>query len=400
VAEWQCQLADSQCDTDQALRAKVKQLVAGCGDNLSKIRALCRYVQNITYVAIDRKLGIGFGYRPRKATEVYSKNYGDCKDKVNALRAMLREAGVRSHAIAVNAEEGASILPKWPSPTQFNHAIIGIEVDDTVQLPTVLSQSPCGRLLLFDPTDTSTPLGGLPFPLQGTKGALQVANCDHLIDLPTLSPETDQLVVRSVQLQLGARGGVTGRCSITTRGQAGAHTRSWFRHATAQDLKDGANKALAETLVGFQVRNVAPKDDPDSDRCELNCEFSTETFAQPLPGSMQIVRLDVLSRGDIPIFSNKSRETPVLLHPIEQRDEVTLEMPAGWSAEEHPADVMIQTQYGKYTCTFEVQPGKAIFRRSFSLRARHVSVAEYVALRKFLSAVAKADQAALLLRHG
>jgi hypothetical protein len=176
--------------------------------------------------------------------------------------------------------------------------------------------------------------------------------------------------------------------------------RNWFRNATQRDLQDGATKALAETLVGVRIQNVAPKDDPDSDRCELDCECSTATFAQQLPGSKQIVRLDVLSRGDIPIFSDKSRDTPVLLHPIEQRDEVILEMPAGCGVEEHPADVVIETVYGKYACAFEVQPGKAIFRRSFSLKAKHVQVAEYVALRKFLSAVAKADQAALLLRHG
>ncbi len=47
-------------------------------------------MQNIQYISIQTGLGRGGGYRPHASNEVFAKSYGDCKDKANLMRAMLK----------------------------------------------------------------------------------------------------------------------------------------------------------------------------------------------------------------------------------------------------------------------------------------------------------------------
>jgi len=42
------------------------------------------------------------------------------------------------------------------------------QVSDETRTPTVIEHAKFGRLLIFDPTDAETPVGDLPFYLQGS----------------------------------------------------------------------------------------------------------------------------------------------------------------------------------------------------------------------------------------
>lgn len=399
TARWDRSMSDPSCDTDPALRAKAQQLAAAAGpDRMAQIAALCRFVQDTAYVAVNRNLDIGFGYQPRKATDTFARGFGDCKDKVNLLRALLREIGVSSLPISVNANPESPVAPAWPSPRQFNHAIIGIEVDETDRHACLIPFGPDKRLLVFDPTDRSTPLGGLPLALQGSSALVDDPRTDRLIALPVLPPATDQLIRRSVRMTLTAAGGVRGHATITSHGQAGAVFRRWLRDATPQDQTQRALAALTDSLTGATVTQVVTRDEPEHDRGILETDFQADTFTQRLPGSVQIAQIDVLSRGDIPSFSEKKRQTAIQPPPIHQQDEVVLELPPDCTVAERPADVTIASDYGNYSCVYETQSGKIQLRRSFVLHPRKVPAERYGALRKFLSDAASADRAAILLR--
>jgi hypothetical protein len=62
-----------QCDTNAALAAEARRLTADCADQLARIRALSRAVQQLRYVGVNKNLAIGHGYRPQKATEVFAE---------------------------------------------------------------------------------------------------------------------------------------------------------------------------------------------------------------------------------------------------------------------------------------------------------------------------------------
>ena len=344
AADWQIKLAAGQCDRNPALAAQARTLTAGCPDQLSRIRALCRFVQDsIAYVAINRDLGLGFGYRPRKATEIAGKAYGDCKDKVNLLASLLDEIGVRSHMLVVLAEEGAVIVPDWPSPTQFNHAIIGIEVDDSIQLSTVIPHTPCGRLLIFDPTDHNTPLGSLPLILQGNQAALMIPDAGQLVEIPILPAAEDRLITRTVHLRVAPDASATGTYSLVAQGQMGAFERRWIRTSTPQVMRETVAERLAGFLPAVQLTSVTAHDDPDRNTCGFDSEFSLAALGQRVAGGFAVVHLDVPSRSSRPLFPAATRETPIQLEALELRDEFVLDLPPNCSVEEQPTDAVIDT---------------------------------------------------------
>src|SRR5207237_1407564 len=127
VSRWQSELADSQASPSEELAQKARALTADAKTDLDKIRAIGRYVQNVKYVAIETGIGKGGGYKPHAAADVFRKSYGDCKDKANLMRTMLKVAGVDSYLVAIYSGDRNYVREEWPSPHQFNHMIIAVK---------------------------------------------------------------------------------------------------------------------------------------------------------------------------------------------------------------------------------------------------------------------------------
>ncbi len=98
VAAWMSDLEDPQVIVDDALARKAYELTALAKTEFDKIRAIAQYAQNIQYISIQTGIGRGGGYRPHASNEVFAKSYGDCKDKANLMRAMLKVVGIVAYS--------------------------------------------------------------------------------------------------------------------------------------------------------------------------------------------------------------------------------------------------------------------------------------------------------------
>src|SRR5262249_40851997 len=111
VGRWYAQLAEGRFNPTPEISAKTAALIAGKLDFASRLQALTSFLQSeIRYVAIE--IGIG-GDQPHIAGDVFHYRYGDCKDKVTLLKAMLHEAGISSHYVLVDTHRGV-INPEVP----------------------------------------------------------------------------------------------------------------------------------------------------------------------------------------------------------------------------------------------------------------------------------------------
>ena len=119
---WLSDLDTPQVQVDDALARKAYELTALAKTEFDKIRAIATYVQNIQYISIQTDLGRGGGYRPRSSIEVFAKSYGDCKDKANLMRAMLKVVGIESVLVSIYSGDPNYVRADWPTPQQFNHA--------------------------------------------------------------------------------------------------------------------------------------------------------------------------------------------------------------------------------------------------------------------------------------
>ncbi len=128
-----------------AIAALAGELTANLPGAREKAFKLSDWVrENIRYVAVY--VGPG-GVVPHSAQSVLDNRYGDCKDHVALLEALLRAAGIESSPALINLGN-AYTLPKVPTLGVLNHVLTYIPSLD----------------LYLDSTDPSIAAGYLPLP--------------------------------------------------------------------------------------------------------------------------------------------------------------------------------------------------------------------------------------------
>ena len=82
-------------------KQKVHELIRDIKDPETNVAVLYNYLQqNTHYVGIQ--LGIG-GWQTYDASYVATKKYGDCKALSNFMVSLLKEAGIKGHAVVIEA---------------------------------------------------------------------------------------------------------------------------------------------------------------------------------------------------------------------------------------------------------------------------------------------------------
>jgi transglutaminase-like putative cysteine protease len=259
VSRWASLLHDPQVILDDNIAAKARDLTANAETELDKIRAIGHYVQNLQYISIDIGVGYGNGYKPRPSSLVLGRGYGDCKDKANLMRALLRAIKIEAYPIAIYSGDPAFVRAEWASPRQFNHCIIAVKVSDATKAATILNHEKLGRLLIFDATDPYTPVGDLPDHLQGSLGLIAAGDNGGLSRMPVTPSETD-LLERNIEAEIGGSGEIRGTIRERARGQASTLFRREFRESSAVDYRKGIESWLTSGATGAKLDDLLAKE--------------------------------------------------------------------------------------------------------------------------------------------
>lgn len=135
-----------KADVTPDIQSLADQLTKGEADRKAQAKTLYEWVTtNIAYVNIV--LGAG-GFTPHSAAQVLATHYGDCKDHVMLLQALLAAKGIASNP-ALIAANGPYAISKVPSGFYFNHLItfvpeFGMFLDSTARY------APFGVVPFFD----------------------------------------------------------------------------------------------------------------------------------------------------------------------------------------------------------------------------------------------------------
>jgi hypothetical protein len=109
-----------KADVTKPIQTLADQLTQGITDRREQARALYDWVSaHVSYVEIV--LGAG-GFIPHEADEVLTSRFGDCKDHVMLLQALLSAKGIDSSPVLINALDEYK-LSAASSPSAFNHLI-------------------------------------------------------------------------------------------------------------------------------------------------------------------------------------------------------------------------------------------------------------------------------------
>jgi len=396
VATWMSELEDPQVLVNDALSRKAFELTATAKTEFDKIRAIAEYVQKIQYISIQTGIGRGGGYRPHASTEVFAKSYGDCKDKANLMRAMLKVVGITAFPISIYSGDPMFVRASWPSPVQFNHCIIAVKVSDQTQASTIIQHPTLGRLLIFDPTDEQTPVGDLPFHLQGSLALIDSKTETDLVKMPVTPPEMNQLE-RTTTLELQANGAIAGQIKEQANGQTAARFRSEFRRLSRPEYTGRIERWLTSGATSAKLNKMEPSDNAADGRFTLDVEFSANQYAQLMQDRLLVFKPVVVSRHEDLALTAATRKQPVVLPANAYSETVQVKLPAGFTVDEVPDAVKLETAFGSYVTSYEVKNNQLVFKRKLSQQATTIAPADYEKVRKFYESIRAAENAPVVL---
>ncbi|HEV2799724.1 MAG TPA: DUF3857 domain-containing protein [Pyrinomonadaceae bacterium] len=393
VSRWYSELSDPQSAPDDAIALKARELTADAKTELDKIRAIGRYVQDIQYISIQ--IGVG-RFRPHSAAEVFAKRYGDCKDKANLMRAMLRTLKIEAYPVLIFSGDSTYVREEWASPSQFNHCIIAIRVADETKAPTVIQHPTLGRLLIFDATDENTPVGDLPDHEQNSFALIAAGSEGALLRMPVTPPEANQLE-REAEVSLAADGSITANVKERSVGQSAVDERRMFRRLARPEYTKAVEKWITQGATGAKVVKVEPTDNHADGRFALDVNFTAANYAQLMQERLLVFKPAILSRTRTAFPTSAARKHAVVLESEAYTESVNIKLPAGFDVDELPDPVKLDTAFGSYSTSYAVKDGQLQFKRTFTQRAATIPPTGYPAVRNFFERIRAAEQSPVVL---
>jgi len=217
--------AEDKARPTAAIRRLADEITAGASAPREQAKRLYDWVAgNIRYVGIF--LGTG-AVVPHSAEDVLAKRYGDCKDHVALLTALLAAKGIDARTALVNL--GNSYWTgSLPVLNAFNHVIIYVPSLD----------------VWVDPTASLTPFGRLPVAVQGKTAVMTPSG-----DLRT-TPVDDSdanVTTRTVRYEIGDDGTISGVTRIRAKGFRAEAYRMTAQTLTPEQMHAYVRRQTAAT---------------------------------------------------------------------------------------------------------------------------------------------------------
>jgi len=384
---------EATAEPNDAIAAKAHALVEGASTDLDKVRAIGRFTQQLNYASIQLNIAKGGGYRPHAAAESFQKLYGDCKDKANLTRAMLKAVGLTAYPVAIYSGDRTHVREDWPSLGSFNHAISAIRVGAGTESPAALDHPKLGRLLFFDPTDPYVAPGYLPDHEQGSLALLVAGGDGGLVRVPA-SPAAPAEHERRVDAVLTSTGSISGKFTETYSGGrlsgAAAEYRGEPREVFVKRIEHWIGQSLAGAVSsGIEVHEPVGQ-------LVLEGKFTSDRFVQhPQPG--MILFKACLLRHSNYRFTEKTRKYPIVMDTDSIHETVRIELPKDFKVDELPDSIRMRSEFGSFEAAWTAQDGTLVFQRTLEIPAQTVPPARYPDLKKFLDKLSSAEEAPVVL---
>ena len=396
VSNWLAPMVDPPAAVTDTVRAKASQLTANAPAELDKIRAIAAFSQQVNYVEVSLNVSRGGGITPKTASDSLARNYGDCKDKATLMRALLKAVGIDSYLVTISADDRTFVRQEWASPEQFNHAIIAVKVSDAITFPTVIADSSLGRLLIFDPTDSITPVGSLPTEEQGSYALVIAANGGALLKMPLLAASANRIDA-AVEATMNANGGLSARLQRQYFGQSGIPLRAVDKLRGHEELQKRFERGFTRRLGGVTIKSVAIEGAADENRLAVDVDLTAERFGQMMQDRLLIVRPGTLSSGGEYFFTSRKRSSPVKLEADLRHDSIKVKLPDGFKLDELPDAAKVESAYGSIQATWAVRDGEIVMEQTLEIRDMVAPASDFAQVRDFFDKVAGVESAPVVL---
>ena len=396
LGQWCARLQANRPDPSPEITAQTQSLIAGAPDFYAKLSRITEYIQkNIRYFIVERGIG---GWQANHAADIFRNRYGDCKDKTTLLISMLQVAGIRAYYVPVDSHRGV-IDPDAPS-FYGNHMITAIEIPADLRDPRLqaIAKARDGKqYLIFDPTDEHTPVGNLPYYLQGGYGILSAGDASQILALPMLPPDANGTEQKG-SFTLAADGSLTGSVDDSHFGPDGADMRWIIKYTDDKERREYWERQIAQDLPGvtidsFQITQPSALDKP----LDFHYKVTVRQYAHPA-GPLLLVRPRVVGSRALP-FDDKPRIYPIVLEATGRwRDSFDIVIPSGYIVDETPDPVAIDLDFASYHSIVTAKGNLLHYEREYVVRQVEIPPAKAASFRQLENAILSDEKNAAVLK--
>ena len=314
--------------------AGLASTIAGDRTGLDAARAIHAWVTtNIRYVAVY--MNPEDGWVPHPAAEVLKNGYGDCKDYVVLMRALLAARGIEARMAVVDWGRRFADPPLWVP--YFNHAILYLPAFDR----------------FVNPTDRHAGFDALDQHLAG-KQVLIVTKEGRVSRTPDTTPAVNRYRY-AARVTLTADGALDGvaRFDMTPNQEIAVRSRL----SVSSSLNDMARRWLAATPEGG-FGDFRTSDPGDLSRpLELTGTWHSPRVAN-VQGNDTFLRVpsgldqSPATWERAKLSASGKRETPLAADVRDSGWETTIELPPGMMVGLLPPDIDVTTSVGRYVARY------------------------------------------------
>lgn len=382
IASWWRNLIKDKYEASAEIKSLVSDLTKGMVLKKQKIKALYSYVkEKIRYVGFDFGTTI---YSPASAKEVFNNKYGDCKDQVMLLMAMLKEAGINSYSTLVRSTKFGPLQKDIPSMKEFDHAIVAVELDK--------------EMIFLDPTAKHFSFGVLPYTVEGSE-VLVVKDDDIKFDKVPRGINKN-VIATNVELKVKKDLNIDGEVKVVWEGQDNGLVRTVISLTKDKQKENFVNEVLKgiypyAALASFEFLN---EEDCEKD-LKLNVKFKLNQWINQA-GDIYILKLFSDESSKIPDYLTKQRTNPIVENYLRlTKAIIQVELPANLKVKTLPGNFSISTPYVESYIKFSGQDSRIKQEQAIASKKINIPLYDYENLRQIWEKIAQAHRSQVVLER-
>jgi len=311
--------------------------------------------------------------------------YGNRTEINRTFVALARAAGFSAAVVRVAERDDVIFQRNVLDPTQFGGEAVVVELD--------------GKIFYLDPGTAFCPFGMLAWEKTSTVGLRVEDNRWRFVTTPRPLSEEARIEVRA-DLHLEAEGTLAGTARVAFHGRSAMSRR---RAALRQD-EAGRKKALTDLMQSWLPANAEVTLEDvggwDSSEEPLSASFSVKIDEwAAATGQRLLLPVAVFDSTRKHPFQHATRVHPIdFQYPIEELDELTIQLPEGFAIEGLPEPRVTSSTAGEYLLASERDGATLRIRRRLARTKFLFSPGEYSGLRRFYDDVRAGDSDQVVLR--
>jgi Domain of Unknown Function with PDB structure (DUF3857)/Domain of Unknown Function with PDB structure (DUF3858)/Transglutaminase-like superfamily len=338
--------------------------ITGSKQGLEAARAIYNWTtQNTKYVAIY--LNESAGYVPHSSTDILKNGFGDCKDHVVLMQALLKAKGIESNAVLI---DWGNMYQKLllPAPEQFNHAMIYLPAYD-------LFANPTNQYASFGELDTSL----------SEKFVVIASEKSRVAYTPKSSVGQNKYIMTS-RIKITPDGTIEGEGEMNFAGSLNSAMRSSLIGDTSEKL---AHQLLSETPEGgtgtLEKSDLQNLDLPVTIKSKWNSPFAVDIgkkiyFATPV--GINVYNPQYL-RGYI---TPGKRLYPIVVGMFDATWQYKIILPPGYKVSHLPENRQFSNSAGDFTSSYESGDGFILVNRNLNIKQNIFTASEYDSFKELI----------------